>query len=417
MGEIEELVLKTLKPTEEDEIKRKFALNNLKNLMKGLDIHVGGSFGKGTWLRGNADIDVYVYYPKALGKNELRKRFFEDINERLKGIEYTVEYADNPFIVANIDGIDFDIVPVFKVENPEEVISPADRIPFYTKYINEKLRENEKDEARLIKAFMHGVGVYGSDARTKGFSGYAAELLTVKHKSFRKILEDASNWKPQVRIELAKPKREFKDPLVIIDEVDPRRNVGASVSLQKLAIFSLASRKYLEKPDIKFFFPPKGKDDEERVEGDLAIARLELEDDVNEDMLWGQVSSSINSIKKHLKVSGYKVIDVSAWGDKKEVNIGVQLESKEQGKYYKVEGPYFYMKDEADAFIKTNKNVWVNEDGRLCATRERNGDAESIIKNSIKLKYKHKKNVEWHHNGEKVKGNAARFIRKRPIWL
>ncbi len=40
----------------------------------------------------------------------------------------------------------------------------------------------------------------------------------------------------------------FTEPLIVVDPVDPHRNVAAALSLQTLSEFVVASRNYLEKP-------------------------------------------------------------------------------------------------------------------------------------------------------------------------
>ena len=51
----------------------------------------------------------------------------------------------------------------------------------------------------------------------------------------------------------------FPEPLTIIDPVDKGRNVASAVLPQKLYKFVAASRAFLEKPSIDFFYPPKLK--------------------------------------------------------------------------------------------------------------------------------------------------------------
>ena len=62
-----ESILKEIKPTkkEEEELNSKVAifLRSLNDNLKEGKIVVGGSFAKGTWLRGQHDLDIFVQYP------------------------------------------------------------------------------------------------------------------------------------------------------------------------------------------------------------------------------------------------------------------------------------------------------------------------------------------------------------------
>ena len=50
--------------------------------------------------------------------------------------------------------------------------------------------------------------------------------------------------------------KEFDEPLVVIDPVDPRRNVAAAVSLDRMVEFVEIARGYLDAPSDLFFAIP-----------------------------------------------------------------------------------------------------------------------------------------------------------------
>jgi tRNA adenylyltransferase (EC 2.7.7.25) len=61
------------------------------------------------------------------------------------------------------------------------------------------LHREQKDEVRLLKKFMKGIGVYGAEIKVKGFSGYVAELLVYFYDSFRNVLPPRRAGSPQLR--------------------------------------------------------------------------------------------------------------------------------------------------------------------------------------------------------------------------
>ncbi|QGA54291.1 CCA tRNA nucleotidyltransferase [Sulfolobus sp. E5-1-F] len=410
---IEEEVLKIIKPTEEDKKGIEKVLEIIGERLSKLDFEVEGSFRKGTWLRQDTDVDIFVFYPKDVGKEYLERNALNDIISRIKDLNYTLAYAEHPYVIVNINNIEVDIVPALRVESGDKAITAVDRTPFHTKYVTSHLDERGKDEVRLLKRFMKGIGVYGAELKVQGFSGYAAELLIIYYGTFRKVLEGASKWKHPVKIELAKPMKTFSEPLIIPDPVDPRRNVTAAVSLKNIATFSIAAKYYLKNPSIEFFFPSKKV--EEKIKGDVLILRLNLNEKSSEDIIWGQIKRSINKIERALKQYGFRVIDIQAWGDTSNIVIAIQLESKNIGQYYLNIGPQYYS-ETIDDFIQKNDNIWVGEDGRLYSIKERKEyDAEAIAKRNIVLKVKYNIESYWLQNTEDPQ--IMKFLRKTPTWL
>ncbi|MEM4085989.1 MAG: CCA tRNA nucleotidyltransferase [Saccharolobus sp.] len=411
---IEEKVLELIKPDEKDKERINKAIEVIKERLKGLDFEIEGSFAKGTWLKQDTDVDIFIFYPKEVGKDYLKRNALNDIVERVKDLNYIIAYAEHPYVIVYVNDIEIDLVPALRVESGDKAITAVDRTPFHTLYINSHLDEKGKDEVRLLKRFMKGINVYGAEIKIQGFSGYVTELLIVYYGSFRKTLMSASKWKPQIRLELVKPAKEFNEPLVIPDPVDPRRNAASAVSLKSIATFSLAARYYLKNPSMEFFFPSKKS--EAKIKGDILIVNIQLNEKVPEDIIWGQVKRSINKIKTALSRSGFKIISVEGWENSQKITIAIQLESKNIGKYYLHEGPPFYS-ERVDEFIDKNENVFIGEDGKLYSIKERKEyNAEEIVKRNIVLKFKYKMEMYWLEKEEDDE-QLMKFLRKTPTWL
>ena len=411
---LEEEVLSKIKPSKEDEEVLMKKAQLILERLRDLNPEIEGSFRKGTWLKGDTDIDIFVFYPKTVGKEYLKEKALKDIIERVKDLNYKIAYAEHPYLMVFIDNTEIDIVPALKLESGEEAITAADRTPFHTQYVLSHLDERGKDEVRLLKRFMKGIGVYGAEIKVRGFSGYVAELLIIKYGSFRGVLGSAAKWRPPVKVELVKPKKEFQEPLIIPDPVDPRRNAASAVSLKNLATFSLAARMYLKRPSIEFFFP--SKPERQKIKGDVLIINIKIEESVPEDIIWGQVWRNVEKLKTLIAQAGYKLIDISAWGNEQEVTIGVQVESKEIGDYYLSQGPYFYLEKNVEEFINKNENIWIGEDGRLYAIKSRKEKIEDIVKKNLMFKHKFSYRLYWLE--EEVDDPWINsFLRKTPSWL
>ncbi len=213
-----------------------------------------GSVAKGTYLS-EPDIDVFILFSPSYSREEMEKYGLEIAGAVMPG--GMAKYAEHPYLHGIIDGIDVDIVPCYRIDDPERKISAVDRTPFHTEYVRNNISEGQRDEVRLLKAFMKGIGVYGAEAKVGGFSGYLCELLIIKYGTFRDAIRNIANWKRRVHLHLGNGGARFSAPVVFIDPVDSKRNVASAVSEESKAKAILAAKEFIFSPDTRFFFPPQ----------------------------------------------------------------------------------------------------------------------------------------------------------------
>lgn len=265
-----------------------------------IQVKVEGSVAKGTWLKGSGDVDVFVLFPLEYADQDIEKfsmPLLEKIGKSLGGVH--VKYAQHPYIETEIEGIKVEFVPGFNT-NPDAIISAVDRTPYHTSYVMEHLED--PNQARLLKQFCKGVGVYGAEQSTLGFSGYLCELLIIKFGTFMDALENISRWRTE--------------GLIIPDPVDIKRNVAAAVSQGKLRMLVRAARAFLNDPSLEFFFPnpaPVMKPQEfNKALGDRFVQLLVLEKpDADSEVIASQVRSFTNRLSRFLDDDGYGC--VHAW--------------------------------------------------------------------------------------------------------
>jgi tRNA nucleotidyltransferase (CCA-adding enzyme) len=215
-----------------------------------------GSVARDTWIRGDRDLDIFMLFPPDLPREELESQGLELARRVTESAGGTCleKYAEHPYINATIDGLDVDIVPCYEVPDAAEIRSAVDRTPFHTRYIKDRI-STLIDDVLLLKQFAKNGGIYGSDQMTEGFSGYLCELLVYHYGGFIPLLAAASDWWPGVLIDISDHRtKTFYEPLVVVDPVDPGRNVSASVSLTRMCEFIELCRGYLERPGEGFFF-------------------------------------------------------------------------------------------------------------------------------------------------------------------
>jgi len=303
----------------------------------GLDaeVRIEGSIAKNTWIRESPDIDIFIRVSSTVPREAFGTTYLDIARKATAGAEQIERFAEHPYLEAVIDGTRVNIVPCYRVKKGEWK-SATDRTPFHTDYVKPLLNERICSEIRLLKRFMKGIGVYGAEIKVGGFSGYLCELLVLFYGSFLQVLKAASGWKARTFIDLEgyydRPADElrlvFEEPLVIVDPVDKERNAASAVRQERLNEFVAASRAFLDKPNIEFFYPSKIKpfNSEELLQAvkkrgsSLIFVQFSKVKAVS-DILWGQLYKSQKSLRRLVKQRDFRIIRDDVWSDEKNLNV------------------------------------------------------------------------------------------------
>ncbi len=294
---------------------------------------IAGSAARGTFLSDRLDIDLFLLFPPDLSRERLREEGLALGRAVLK--DPTTRYAEHPYLRGTYEGFAVDAVPGFAVTDPSHPLSPVDRTPFHQEYLAARESPELVAEIRLAKQFLRALGVYGSEARTEGFSGYLLELLLLEFGSLRGLLRAARSWRIPVR--LAPPGREPPRlpedvALVLADPVDPNRNVATALSRRNLGLTILAAGAYLDAPSERWFEPrprpPLSKAaalalvrDRESHVVVVHLPRPALVDDT----LVPQVRKAERSVVDELARAGFTVVGSSSHAGAEEVCLLVEL--------------------------------------------------------------------------------------------
>ncbi|MBW6471013.1 MAG: CCA tRNA nucleotidyltransferase, partial [Methanosarcinaceae archaeon] len=208
-----------------------------------------------------------------------------------------------------------------------------------------------------LKQLMRGGGVYGSELRTQGFSGYLTELLVIHHGSFEKVLECACDWKPGLVIDIKEHiSLKHTDPLVVVDPTDPKRNVAAALSLDNFSRFIDISREFIENATEEMFFPPPALEltDHEFIERlnmrkSAIVAVVFKTPDVVDDVLYPQLYKMEQATAALLEDYDFTVIKTGSWaGD--EVVVLLELMTSNLPHIKKHAGPPVWVRAHAEMF-------------------------------------------------------------------
>lgn len=407
---IKEIVLSEIKPSEEDIILVKRIAEDVKErILKkakefNLDVSVllVGSAARNTWILNGKrrDIDLFILFPTTVDEEFLEEAGINLIEQAMAGWNLEERYAEHPYVRASINKeingekmrFDIDLVPCFDVPDPSNIISAVDRTPHHNKYVMERIKGKE-GEVILLKKFLEILGIYGSDNKTKGFSGYLCELLILRYGSFEDLLLNTAYWRPPVYIDIEGIGcYDKRDPFVFIDPVDPKRNVAAALSYNNLCIFIDASRSFLEDPSESYFRKKNVNEktyDELKnlfIKRDTYILAIYLHlPDIAEDIIYPQLERSRDGIKRGLEDNAFKILNSYIYYIRTESMILFEFEVWKLPKIMKHIGPKVFDKSSADRFKEINKDYKIFiKDCRYVVEKERKfSSPEDFLKKNI----------------------------------
>lgn len=375
------------------------------------EVRVDGSLAKDTWLREKADVDIFMRVSPQLTKQQLKDVCLPIAKHALRPNRIIERYAEHPYVETNVPlgkqrSVRVNVVPCYNVEKGQW-LSATDRSPYHTEYMVQHLTPNQRDEVRLLKSFLRGVGSYGADIKTGGFSGMLCETLVVSLGNFRRVVEEFAGWQTGRFIDLEHYYQDrrtevqsiFQEPLIVIDPVDKGRNLGAAVREEQLWNFVAACRQLLRKPAMSLFHEPKIR----------PLSRTEFLRMLREqrstllcinvgripavlDILWSQLYRTERALVTLLENNDFKVASSAAWSDERSLNvILLTLEEEELPLSKRHLGPPISRPAESSSFLtkhltstRTISGPWIEGDRWVV---ERKRDTTSALRLlSISLK-------------------------------
>lgn len=366
---LEREILRRIVPSDEEIRSVEDKASKLEELIRqydenhGFDIKIkfAGSFSKGTFLS-NPDLDVFLMFPRDIDRRTMIDEGLSVGESLLDNAERA--FAENPYISGFFGGLDVDMVPCYELPDATHIITSMDRTPFHTDFIISRLDAEGKDQVRLLKKFMKGIGAYGAEPSSRGFSGYLCELLVVRYGSFREVLRAATAWGNKPRIFIDKMKGPAMDSAVVFyDPVDTNRNVASAVYEDTLCLFEEAARDYLDDPREEFFFPRKRTAMERGTlrdscseRGVRLISLSFAKPDILEDSIHAQIWKTQYAVVSKMESYGFKCIRAHHVELESTFEIAVELECDELSPTCKRIGPPVWVGNASDFLKKWENN-------------------------------------------------------------
>ncbi len=340
---------------------------------KGLKPVLAGSFTRDTWMRHKREFDLFICFPESVPRERLEKEGLaigKRIAKRLRG-KAAVAYAEHPYTRLSFRGFSVDIVPCYAVRSAAAIKSAVDRTPFHNQWLASNFSPHLANHVRLLKQFATAAGLYGADARTQGLSGYLCELLTVHAGGFVPLLQKARQWEPGTSIDIEEHHTDLRElgkrfrghALIVVDPVDPNRNVAAALSPEHFSRFVAQCNAFLKKPSLGSFFPKESKPSLPWLRQQLAQRGTQWlgvafrRPGVIDDTLWPQLRKTAQRLAAILAEYGFVPMNAEAYADQERCVLLVELEVWELPSLRKARGPVVFAHPHVQEFRKKYQPV------------------------------------------------------------
>ena len=353
---VESDVLSEIKPTPEESREILAKAERLKDVTErylakndiSAKVRFVGSVGKGTFLK-NADIDLFLLFSDKVPRKELEEMGLKAGKDIIGGQKM---YAEHPYTTGMFEGMEVDLVPCYELPSADHILTAVDRTPFHADYILTHSDDRIKDDIRLMKCFMKGIGTYGAEPDVRGFSGYLCELLVIKYGGFIEALTAASKWKTGVHLWIEERGEPMKGPIVFYDPVDKKRNVASAVHEDTMCRFIYACQCYLKSPDRRFFFPQKRELPSRneligmwKQRGTGIVSVSFMKPNIIPENLHAQIWKTQYGIQKKLDEHGFNVLRAEHGEDELYAHIVFELGRFESPQLMLHVGPPVYVKN------------------------------------------------------------------------
>lgn len=358
-------VLKEIKPSkkEQQEIKKTFQEIAKSIKIPYTKVTLGGSSAKGTWLKNNHDIDIYIKFDK-------KKYERVDIAEVLKdNIQGTVLHGSRDYLQIKKGNYTIELIPIIEIKKVEEAKNITDVSPFHAKWVNK--HKKYKDDIMLAKAFAKANSIYGAESFIKGFSGYAIEVLTIHYKGFKNLLKNVSQWKKTTVIDTEKHHKKkvqlnpakMLSPLIVVDPVQATRNVTAVVSQEKYALFIKKAKEYLKNPKKDMFVKKEFSLEEiKKKKGEVLIVEA-IPIEGKRDVVGAKLMKVFEYIQEQLKEHDFECKDANwHWKEGENAIFYFIVKEKQLSNLVRHDGPPLTDKERLQHFQKKWKQYAIKKE-------------------------------------------------------
>lgn len=180
-------------------------LNSARELNYSINIELGGSYAKNTFLRGDFDIDFFIQFHSNIDDIQKEEILIEILT--YSEIDFDIKHGSRVYVSGfftnssntdsgeiknnfSVSGFNFECVPTEICSDINIAKNSTDISIFHVKYLKDKVDKDSilVDEIRLAKRWFKIKKLYGAESYINGFSGHSIECLIMKFKTFENLI-------------------------------------------------------------------------------------------------------------------------------------------------------------------------------------------------------------------------------------
>ena len=287
-------------------------------------------------------------------------------------------YSEHPYIQYTKGKYKVDFVPAYKIKDYTERKTSVDRTPLHLKYLRKNLTKKQRDDVLILKKFLKNNLLYGSGQDINGFSGYLTELFILYFRDFENFVLQFPRIKKNARICLEKDAgKKYVESLIVIDPVDPERNVAAAMSKNNFERTKKLCLLFLKNQDVSFFFSNNN------VFLNNTLVYKVKRAYKNTDILYGIANRKLKKIKKSLK----EISNTGCYIDEKHLYLVFGVTSLTLPEKYVVIGPDLKYKNNVIKFKEKHSNIFIKNKKIFAYEFSEETDVMKIIEKKIKSEF------------------------------
>jgi tRNA nucleotidyltransferase (CCA-adding enzyme) len=395
-------IIQAIKPMQEEFVEADETIKKINALLKKNKLNAvcmaGGSYAKGTILKNDFDIDLFVRFDYSYKEKD--KDISKMLAQALAPLKPELIHGSRDYYQLRKKNLLFEIIPVLMIEDYKQAVNVTDMSPLHVGYARKHFEQKPglTDEVRLAKQFCKATGIYGAESYIRGFSGHVLDLLIIYYGSFEQLLMQASVWGSRVIIDLENHlknpleqlnKSKTQSPLIIVDPVQPDRNAAAAVGKESFAILKQKSKDFLIKPSEDFFVIKKidVKVLKARAKQEwLALLKVKPLKG-NEDVVGTKVMKCFEHIETHLRKNDFKIIEAGWEFDTKQSLLYYIIKKENLSDKIILYGPPTQKKVDAERFRARHKIVSVKNNRLYAEENRKYKTPDELVKDVIKEAY------------------------------
>ena len=228
-------------------------------------------------------------------------------------------------------------------------------------------------------------GIYGAEIAKQGFSGYVAEVLVYYFGSFTNVLKEIAKLKNGNAI--GKPRKKFDSAIIIIDQIDSNRNLGAAISTENVGKFILLSRAFINKPSIQFFRNQRKKLSSKNSLNNILVLKFQYKKSPD-DTIAGQIRRAVNSLSSQMEIAGFKILRNSSLTlEKNQAVLLFLMDSLTISENQIHDGPNVFEENFSRKFVSINRKksriMWVGNNAKIMALQKRSHTNAKLFLNDL----------------------------------